>query len=270
MLDGLKRLFSGAVATASPSAEPVAQWAQQQEFLYRSVAEEGFVIDGRCDGMAWRMEWGPTQRPYWTGHELRLRAEPGLPAELQAVVMTRALQETLEKAVFEQYVDGVQTRIDGETPPEMRWLVMFPKLSGSELGALREHFTALASGKLWLTTWLNGPLTPALLATCAPPVDELASHANAPLVLTIGRGRLTLRTELASPDSAGLQAWLALFEVAMQQARRVGLGGAEPSQAHSQVDSQAHSQAHSQPHSQPQAHSQPPLPPGAANKTPQV
>jgi len=228
MLDGLKRLFSGATAPLAPSAEPVAQWAQQQELAYRSVAEEGFVIDGRHDGIAWRMEWGPTQRPYWSGHELRLRAEPSLPPELQAVVMNRALQETLEKAVFEQYVDGVQTRIDSETPPEMRWLVMFPKLSGSELGALREHFTALASGKLWLSTWLNGPLTPALLNTTAQPFDGVTQLANGPLVLTLGRGRLTLRTALATPDVAELQAWLALFEVAMSQARRVGQAVAEP------------------------------------------
>ena len=90
--------------------------------------------------MPWRLEWGPSQRPYIQGHELRLRAEMGLAPDLQLVLMNRALQETMEKAVFDQYVEGVQTRIDNQTPPEMRWLVMFPKLSGSEMGALRERY----------------------------------------------------------------------------------------------------------------------------------
>ena len=126
----------------------------------------------------WRLEWGPSQRPYIQGQELRLRAELSVPRELQALVLNRELMESMEKAVFDQYVEGVQTRIDTTTPPEMRWLVMFPKLSGTELRTLRDGYGALSSYKPWLQQWLAGSLTPALAA--------LPTSAERPLVLMIG------------------------------------------------------------------------------------
>ena len=130
MLDGIKRLFSGAPDAAADGWDGVAPWAKSKQYAFRAVQEEGFVIDGRLGATPWRLEWGPSHRPYIQGQELRLRAELGLSSELQLVVMNRALQEAMEKAVFDQYVEGVQTRIDNQTPPEMRWLVMFPKLPG--------------------------------------------------------------------------------------------------------------------------------------------
>ncbi|MDO8420479.1 MAG: hypothetical protein Q7S90_10620 [Rubrivivax sp.] len=213
MLDGLKRLFSGNPPVPATGWEGIAPWAEARQYAFRGVQNEGFVIDGRLGGAPWRLEWGPSQRPYMQGQELRLRAEMGLGSDLNAVVMNRELQETMEKAVFEQYVEGVQTRIDNQTPPEMRWLVMFPKLSGSELGPLRERYMALSSMKSWLTRWLEGPLAQALQA--------LRVDASVPVVLMIGRGRLMLRTALDEPEVQSLQLWLRLFEVAMREARRV-------------------------------------------------
>jgi [acyl-carrier-protein] S-malonyltransferase len=96
------------------------------------------------------------------------------------MVITRALQEQLEKTVFEQYVQGVQTRIDDQTPPEMRWLVMYPKLTGAELGPLRERFAALANAKPWLQQWIAGPLAAALAASkvaAAAPLVRLRAQA---------------------------------------------------------------------------------------------
>jgi hypothetical protein len=213
MLDGLKRLFSGSRPAPAAGWEGIAPWAASRQYAFRGVQDEGFVIDGRLGVMPWRLEWGPSQRPYIQGHELRLRAEMGLPPDLHLVLMNRELQEALEKAVFDQYVEGVQTRIDNQTPPEMRWLVMFPKLSGSEMGPLRERYMALSSMKSWLTRWLEGPLTQALLA--------LRVEASVPTVLMIGRGRLMLRTALDEPEVQALQTWLRLFENAMREARRV-------------------------------------------------
>jgi hypothetical protein len=214
MLKGLKDWFSGApAAPAAQGWDAIPAWAEEREYAFRGVRGEGFVIDGRLGAAPWRLEWGPSQRPYVEGQELRLRAEMGLVSGLQAVVMNRVLQETLEKAVFEQYVEGVQTRIDNQTPPEMRWLVMFPKLPGAEMGVLREQYVALASSKTWLTQWLSGPLAESLASA--------KRDAATPLVLMIGRGRLMLRTQMGSPDVASVQAWLRLFEVAMREARRV-------------------------------------------------
>ena len=213
MLDGLKRLFSGSGGSTSRDWEGVVPWAKSKEYAFREVQGEGFVIDGRLSTTPWRMEWGPSQRPYIQGHELRLRAELGLSSDLQVVVLNRVLQEAMEKSVFDQYVEGVQTRIDNQTPPEMRWLVMFPKLPGSEMPELRERYIALSSVKSWLVQWLQGPLSEALAA--------LKVDAATPMVLMIGRGRLMLRTALTDADVMPLQAWLRLFETAMREARRV-------------------------------------------------
>ncbi|MDP1649550.1 MAG: hypothetical protein Q8M01_15300 [Rubrivivax sp.] len=213
MLDGLKRLFSGSPPAPATGWEGIAPWAASRQYAFRGVQSEGFVIDGRLGVAPWRLEWGPSQRPYIQGQELRLRAEMGLRSDLHLVLMNRELQETMEKAVFDQYVEGVQTRIDNQTPPEMRWLVMFPKLSGAEMGPLRERYMAFSSMKGWLMRWLEGPLTQALQA--------LRVDASVPTVLMIGRGRLMLRTALAEPEVQALQVWLRLFEVAMREARRV-------------------------------------------------
>ena len=212
MLDGLKRLFTGAPSDGADWGG-IAPWAASKQYTFRAVQAEGFVIDGRLGATPWRLEWGPSQRPYIQGQELRIRSELGLAAELQVVLMNRVLQEKMERDVFDQYVEGVQTRIDNQTPPEMRWLVMFPKLSGSEMPELRDKYVALSSMKSWLTHWLQGPLTQAVAALRVEP--------ETPLVLMIGRGRLMLRTALPEAQASTLQAWLRVFETAMREARRV-------------------------------------------------
>jgi hypothetical protein len=213
MLEGLKRMFAGPATAPAKGWEGVVSWAEAKQYSFRAVPGEGFVVDGRLGATPWRLEWGPSQRPYIQGQELRLRSELGLGADLQVVVMNRVLQEQMEKDVFEQYVEGVQTRIDNQTPPEMRWLVMFPKLAGSEMPALREHYMALSSIKGWLKLWLDGPLSQALAG--------LRIDAATPIVLMIGRGRLMLRTALPEVEAEALQTWLRLFETAMREARRV-------------------------------------------------
>lgn len=215
MLDGLKRLFSGASGSGEPAHDwdGLMPWAQQRQYGFRVVQNEGFVVDGRLGATPWRLEWGPSQRPYIAGQELRIRAELGLSPELQLVVMNRQLQEKMEKDVFEQYVEGVQTRIDNQTPPEMRWLVMFPRLADKDLPELADRYAALSSLKPWLLQWLTGPLTQSLAA--------LRVDAAVPLVLMIGRGRLMLRTALPEPELPAVQQWLRLFECSMREARRV-------------------------------------------------
>lgn len=224
MLDGIKRLLgTGAGSTASAAAAeewgPVIPWAEQRGWLCRSVPGEGFVIDGKFGEAGWRLEWGPSQRPYITGQELRLRIEAGLPNDLQVVVMNRTLQEQMERAVFEQYVEGVQTRIDTATPPEMRWLVMFPKVSGSDLGPLRERYVALGSHKGWIVQWLGGALSSSL--------TSMRVEADTPLVLMTSRGRIMLRTALADPQVGAVSAALRLFEAAWRESQRLAAGAAD-------------------------------------------
>jgi hypothetical protein len=227
MLDGLKRLFSRAPAPGREWDE-LAEWARLHQFQFRPVRGDdgGFIVEGRVGALPWRLEWGPSQRPYVEGAELRLRAELGLPSDLQVLVLDRLLQATIEKAVFDQYVESVQTQIDNQTPPEMRWLVMYPKVSGSELGALRERFCAVAPAKTWLMAWIDGPLTPALLA--AP------LTAGQPMVLMVARGRVTLRTAMPDPVPRDLDHWLRLFHTALREARRVADLGSDPGSASTQ------------------------------------
>ena len=213
MLEGLRRWLSGGAARTAQEWTEVAPWAASHQYGLRFVHDEGFVVDGRLGATAWRLEWGPSQRPYIHGQELRIRSELGLAPDLQLLVMNRQLQELMEREVFDQYVEGVQTRIDNQTPPEMRWLVMFPKLGGHDMGTLRERWVALASQKTWLRHWLAGPVAEALGA--------LATEPATPVVLMIGRGRLMLRTALADAPVPVLQHWLRLFETAMREARRV-------------------------------------------------
>jgi len=212
MFEGLKRFIAGKHAPAGTGWDDVAWWAEQRHCLFRHVHAEGFVLDGRVAGTDWRLEWGPAQRAYVKGAELRLRAELPAGSALQGVVMTRTLQESMEKALFEQAVDSVQTRIDNQAPPETRWLVMFPRLPRADMGMLHEHFVAVAGDRYWMSAWLQGPLATALAATATDPAT--------PVVLMMGRGRLTLRTALPTPDVASLQRWLRLFETAIREARR--------------------------------------------------
>lgn len=219
MLDSIKR-WLGPARPPRRDWQAQADWAQAKGWPLRGVRDaDGFVIDGRCGTHAWRLEWGPSQRSYIAGDELRLRAELELPRELQVLLLDRRSMEAIEHTVFEQYVEGVQTRIDTGTPAEMRWLVMYPKLGGSELKALRERYGALASFKPWLLQWLEGPLTGAL--------DALVRPDEQPLVLMVARRRLSLRTALAEPEVDALQRWLALFECALREAQRVSVDFAD-------------------------------------------
>jgi hypothetical protein len=133
-----------------------------------------------------------------------------------AMVLNRVLTETMEATVYERYVDDVQTRIDTDTPPEMRWLVLYPRLGASDLGRLRERYVAVGSIEPWLPQWLHGPLNDALAAT----LDQ--APASQPVVMTLGRGRLLLRTAMAAVDARQLAMWFSVFEHALREASRLG------------------------------------------------
>lgn len=213
MLDGIKRWLGGGAAASGAPWGGVVPWAESHQYRYRAVPERGFVVDGRLGTTAWRLEWGPAQRPYIGGQELRIRSEMGLSPDLQAVLLSRQLHEQLERTVYEQSVEGTRTRIDNQTPPEMRWIVMFERLDDGDMAGLGQRWVAAGSQRGWLRQWLEGALAASL--------QTLQVEPGVPVVLMIGRGRLMLRTALDEPDVAHLQVWLRLFESAMREARRV-------------------------------------------------
>jgi len=215
MLKSLRRLLSRGAVSVEPAA--LQQWAKERGHGFRRVRDAaGCVIDGQLGGQAWRIEWGASQRDYIEGFELRMIAELDLPNQLMAMVLNRPLMAAMETTVYEHFVDDVQTRIDTETPPEMRWLVMYTKLGSQDLGRLRERYGAVCSVQPWLLQWLAGPLNDALATTMAMVKPDV------PVVLTISRGRLTLRTAMPEPDAQRLALWFSVFEHALRDAKRLG------------------------------------------------
>ena len=215
MLDSLRRLWNKGPKQTDLSAFQA--WAEGRGYQLKRIRDaDGCIIEPPHAGEnAWRIEWGESQRSYITTREVRLSAEIGTPREMLVLVLNRELMETMEKAVFDQYVEDVQTRIDTETPPEMRWLVMFPKLTGSELGRLKDRYAAIASIKPWLQLWLGSGLEASLTETIEG-VD-----AGTPVALTVTRGRLTLRTSMPEPDPQTLNRWFSAFQKILPSARQL-------------------------------------------------
>ena len=204
MLDALKRWLRGS-SDADRARQALAAWCAEQGYTLRNVKQsEGFVIDGPAGPAAWRLEWGPSQRRYVKGSEMRLRCEPGLAPGLQALVLDKPLQQEMEREVFEEYVEDTKTRIDTSTPPEMRWLVMLQKVKTDGAAAWKTRFSAVANDAQWASRWLTGDTGSALA--------DISLQAGQPMVLMLNRGRLTLRTPLENPDPAAVKPWLHLFE----------------------------------------------------------
>jgi len=213
MLDALKRLLRGP-SDADRARHALGTWCTEQGYTLRSVKQsEGFVIDGKPGTGAWRLEWGPSQRRYVKGHELRLRCEPGLAPGLQALVLDKPLQQEMEREVFEEYVEDTKTRIDTSTPPEMRWLVMLQKIKPEGAAPWKHQFSAVANDAQWASSWLGGVTADALA--------RLSLEARQPMVLMLNRGRLTLRTAMQNPDPEALKPWVQLFECATASALAV-------------------------------------------------
>ena len=215
MLDSFKRLFRG--RGIERDLTEIADWAQRRGHGFkRARGDSGFVIDGMLEGKAWRIEWGPPQRPYIDGHELRLRMELDLPSDMQMLLLSRPLMDALERKTFEEFTDNVQTQIGTQSPEEMRWLVMFPKVDLGSLKTLRTNFGAVASAPALGLAWLEGPLANALEQAATGFLRDAR-----PFVLMTLRGRTYLRMQLTAPDTVAVAAALAVFETAVTQAMRI-------------------------------------------------
>lgn len=212
-----RRWFGAAPDAVSEAAAPVRAWAQAGGHRFAPArGGDGFVIESAAGGGGWRAEWGPSQRDYIEGMELRVRAEIGDAGDLQMLAIARALVARLENQVFEQFTEGNQTRMDDSTPEEMRWLVLYPPMPRSALGALRERFALLANRPAAAPLWLEGALASALEASAA------WLDAATPFVMVVQRSRFVLRMALPEPAPDALQAAVGLAGVAAAAARRVG------------------------------------------------
>jgi hypothetical protein len=212
----IKRLFGGAGARGPDPWPEARQWAENSKHRFAlGRGMEGFAVDVRADSGDLRIEWAPSQRKYIDGQELRIRADIGQARGLQMMVATRELLQRLEREVFEQFTEGTETRIDDDTPEEMRWVVMYPQVPGKLLGALHPRFALLSDRPSASTLWLEHGLAEPLKAM------QAWHDPQAPLVLVVQRGRFVLRTALPRPRVAALEGALVLATAAVAAARRV-------------------------------------------------
>jgi hypothetical protein len=121
----------------------------------------------------------------------------------------------LERDVYAQVTDGTETRIDEDTPEEMRWVVLYPKMPGHLLGELRTRFGLLSNRPQACTLWLEEGLAAPLASSHA------WLEAAQPLAMVVQRGRFTLRMALPQPRLPLIQGALALAQAASAAARRV-------------------------------------------------
>lgn len=197
---------------------PIEAWAESRGASFSQSRDgSGFLIEqpkGQPGPM--RVEWGVSQRSYLPGTELRMRCEMGLHPDLQTMVLCRALMENLERAVFEAYTDTLKTRVDTDTPEEMRWLVMFPKFNNAASQIVRQRYGVVGVTKELTGAWIDGELSEAL----AQASQDLLPEGH-PFVLMCMRGNLYLRTEMAEADLFRVQALVRLLECAAREALRV-------------------------------------------------
>lgn len=197
---------------------PIQDWAEARSAQFTQTRDgQGFLIEQpKALPGPLRIEWGVSQRSYLPGTELRMRCEMGLHRDLQLMVLCRALMENLERAVFEAYTDTLKTRVDTDTPEEMRWLVMFPKFNNASSQIVRQRYGIVGVTKDLAGAWIDGELSGALVQASQDLLPE--GH---PFVLMCMRGNLYLRTEMAEPDQPKVQALVRLLEVAAREALRV-------------------------------------------------
>lgn len=215
---GIFRRWLGGDA-ASRGWHDVRRWAEAAGHRFAlGRGGEGFVVEaqGSSGGAGCRIEWGPSQRNYIAGQELRVRADIGA-GDVQMLAATRDLVGRLEREAFEQFTEGNQTRIDDDTPEEMRWVVLFPQVPAKVLGALAVRFALLANRPRAATLWLEEGLAAPLAASAS----WLAR--GRPMVLVVQRGRFVLRLGCEEPQCAVLEGAMALGLAAAAAARRVAV-----------------------------------------------
>ncbi|WP_396271352.1 hypothetical protein [Ideonella sp.] len=186
--------------------------------LKRNREGEGFVVEpgGRSP---WRLEWGPSQRSYLAGHELRLRAMVGIDPQTFAVLMPAGLMAQLEQQVYLQSTQSVKTQLDEHLPEEMRWLAMGHHLSPRRLGGLGGPFEAVGNVPGWMGDWLAEPFASRLLAFADVPQGHKDAWPRTPaMALMIKRGELIWRVQMEAPSVHRLEAAVEVFEAAWQQA----------------------------------------------------
>jgi len=210
MLDAVRRWL--ALGGALPNWTDFVAWAHDNHWtLKRTIAHDGWAMDHNPGHAGWRIEWGPAQRSFMSSHEFRIRFEVALNSDVQALVLDRPLLARLDHEVYAQFTDNVQTRLDEETPEEMRWLAMHAKLSPNQMGVpLRDRYGAISNDTAWVSRWLAGPIADALKRRAdTMPIEAVSAE---PFILRLSRGQVVIRQAAAAPRVQVLETCIAVAE----------------------------------------------------------
>lgn len=201
---------------SSTDLETVSGWANSQGLDFDRLADgTGFGLIGTVDGRPWRMEQSPASRDFIVGAELRARAELGLPQHLAIMLINRPLKEALEKRVYEQVTDGVQTTLDLALPEEARWLALYDQVGWNTAPmAFWDQYAVVADSRAHAQQWLDGPLMDLLQAWPTSAVQQAT-----PFILQVQRGRVYLRMEYPQTDIPTLRHAVAVFTQACVSAQ---------------------------------------------------
>ena len=225
MFGSFKRLLGSGPSRKGGQGSVLSDWAHAQGHAFKTVKDKGgggFVV--LSSSGLWRLEWGASQRSYIDGQELRFRCESTLAPDVQVLVISKVLAQALETEVYSSFTNAMQTQVDNTLPDEMRWLPMHPKVAVSGAEVLSRRFSILSNADVVTRQWLEGDLLTALEdAASGWWTDALI------VVMTINRGRLTLRMMGDDLDAAQLTAVSELFEVASRSLRAVAI--AQPAQS---------------------------------------
>jgi hypothetical protein len=219
MLDAVRSWFNRGGTIAGWTE--FAAWARANHWtLKRTIARDGWAMDGNPAHPGWRIEWGPAQRSFMSSHEFRVRFEVAHDGDVQALVLDRPLLARLDHELYAQFTDHVQTRLDEETPEEMRWLAMHAKLSPNEMGtALRDRYGAVGNDTAWVSRWLSGPIAAALKQRGdVMPIESVSAE---PFMLRLTRGHVVIRQSASVPRVQVLDTCVAVGE-AVEEALRKG------------------------------------------------
>ncbi len=213
MFETIKRWMQKPAPVSEADQRVLTTWAKEAGYAVKTVPGNapGLVVHTDAD---WRVEWGPSQRPYFPAQELRFRCESGLSPDVQVLWLSKSLAQALETDVFQRFTDANQTRIDTSLPDEMRWLAMHAKVSLNAYPILAKRFILLSNAQQVAVQWLGGEVSTAL--------EKAATNwwvDQACVVLTINRGILTIRMSGDGIQRNQLDLVSRLFEVAARRMR---------------------------------------------------
>ena len=219
MFASIKRLIVSSGSSTGDEGAVLSSWAKAEGHAYKTVRDKdggGYVV--QVEDENWRVEWGSSQRSYIRGKELRFRSETRLPPDVQILVVSRVLAHALETEVFSSFTSAMQTQVDNTLPDEMRWLPMHPRVILSEPPVLSKRFVVLSNAETVTRRWLDE----ALLAALEEAASTWWTDALI-LVLTVNRGRLTIRMPGQPLETAQLKAVGLLCSQATRSLRAAAL-----------------------------------------------